>query len=169
VLVRERERLSMTAVAAAAGSPPLTLEPAIPRGSWNPAISPDGRWGVYTLFERARWEGYIQRFPPDGRASKFTPDEVNAPVWRRDGAEIFYGDAMSSVKSVRLTVSANGELSASAPSLVVRRAGAATGVFPFFVSPDCQPILTFAQSSDVNSRRAVSLILNWPALLSGKQ
>jgi WD40-like Beta Propeller Repeat len=66
VLVRERERLSMMAVAVAAGRPPLTLEPAIPRGSWNAAISPDGRWVVYTLFERARWEGYIQRFPPDG-------------------------------------------------------------------------------------------------------
>jgi hypothetical protein len=42
-------------------------------------------------------------------------------------------------------------------------------VFPFFVSRDGQRILTFAQSSDVTNRRAVSLILNWPALLSGKR
>ena len=141
----------------------------MPHGAGRPAISPDGRWIVYNLFERPRMEGYIQRFPPDGRASKFTPDQVYSPVWRGDGSEIIYADPMSSVKSVRVIVSANGELSASGPSLVVRRAGAATGTFPFFVSRDGQRILTFAQSSDVTSRRTLSLILNWPALLSGRR
>jgi hypothetical protein len=91
------------------------------------------------------------------------------PVWRGDASEIFYGDSMSSVKSVRVNVSEKGEISASGPSLVVRRASASSGVFPFFVSRDGQRILTFAQSSDVTNRRAVSLILNWPALLSGKR
>ena len=148
---------------------PLTLEPALPPGAARAVISPDGRWIAYTLAEGARLEGYIQRFPPDGRASKFTPDEVINPVWRRDGAEIFYDDRVSSVKSVRLIVSSKGELSAGAPSLVVRRARAATGIVPFFVAPDGQRILTFAQSSDVSSRRTLSLILNWPALLNGKR
>jgi len=170
VLVRGGGRSSsIVAVAAVPDSPPLTLEPAIPRGAARPAISPDGRWIAYTLAERGRIEGYIQRFPPDGRASKFTPDEVIDPVWRRDGTEIFYEDPVYSVKSVRVIVSAKGELSASGPSLVVRRAGAATGIVPFFVSPDGQRILTLAQSSDATTRRTLSLILSWPALLSGKR
>ena len=168
-LVRHGSPSSMTAVAAVPDGPPLTLEPALPPGAARAVISPDGRWIAYTLAEGARLEGYIQRFPPDGRASKFTPDEVINPVWRRDGAEIFYDDRVSSVKSVRLIVSSKGELSAGAPSLVVRRARAATGIVPFFVAPDGQRILTFAQSSDVSSRRTLSLILNWPALLNGKR
>jgi hypothetical protein len=123
---------------------------------------------VYTVIEGRRLEGYIQKFPPDGRQSKFTPDEVSYPAWRRDGSEIFYTDRMSSVKGVRVTFSTKGELSASAPSLVVRRAGAATGQIPFFVSSDGRRILTFAQSPMVTTRRALSLILNWPAWLSAK-
>jgi Tol biopolymer transport system component/predicted Ser/Thr protein kinase len=169
VLVSSGRPSSVTAVAAVPGSPPLTLAPAVPPGAVSAAISPDGRWIAYIQLEGSRLEGYIQRFPPDGRASKFTPDEVSNPVWGGDGAEIFYTDSMSSIKSVRVIASAKGELSASGPSLVARRAGAATGIIPFFVSPDGQRILTLAQSADVRSRRTLSLILNWPALLSDKR
>jgi len=171
VLVRKgsSSTASMTAVATVPGSQPLTLEPAMPLGVSRAAVSPDGRWIVYNMVEEGRVEGYIQRFPPDGRAAKFTPEEVYSPSWRSDSSEIFYTDLTSSVKSVKVIVDANGRLSASGPSLVVRRAVASTGAVPFFVSRDGQRILTRAQSSDITNRRTLSLILNWPALLSGRR
>jgi len=57
VLVRKGSpsMTSLAAVATVTGSPPLTLEPAMPPGVARAAISPDGRWIAYNILEeRAR-------------------------------------------------------------------------------------------------------------------
>jgi eukaryotic-like serine/threonine-protein kinase len=74
------------------GQPPSPLV-ATPAYENDPALSPDGRWLAYASDLSGVYEVYVQPFP-DG-ASTRTPLSSGggrAPVWSRDGQEIFYLD-----------------------------------------------------------------------------
>jgi eukaryotic-like serine/threonine-protein kinase len=56
-----------------------------------PAFSPDGRWFAYTSSESSqRGEVYVQPFPPTGAKYQISTEGGRAPVWSRDGNQIFY-------------------------------------------------------------------------------
>jgi eukaryotic-like serine/threonine-protein kinase len=55
-----------------------------------PALAPDGRWLAYVSNESGRNEVYVQRFPDLGGRQQVSRDGGRAPVWRRDGRELFY-------------------------------------------------------------------------------
>jgi len=61
-----------------------------------PAISPDGRWLAYNSDLSGQLEVYVNGFPDPGRRRKVSVDGGVAPVWSRDGRELFYcaGDAL---------------------------------------------------------------------------
>ncbi|MGE5359657.1 MAG: protein kinase domain-containing protein [Bacteroidales bacterium] len=74
----------------------LLLSPPVARGgtapatlAW-PAISPDGRWLAYVSDESERREVYVVRFPDLGGRQQVSREGGRAPVWRRDGRELFY-------------------------------------------------------------------------------
>jgi eukaryotic-like serine/threonine-protein kinase len=59
------------------------------RLSW-PALSPDGHWLTYVSNESGHNDVYVQRFPELGDRQQLSRDGGRAPVWRRDGRELFY-------------------------------------------------------------------------------
>jgi len=59
-------------------------------------FSPDGRWVAYVSDESGRQEVYVRPFPGPGIRSQVSIDGGTAPVWSRDGREIFFakGDTL---------------------------------------------------------------------------
>ena len=56
----------------------------------NPAPSPDGKWLVYTSDQSNRDEVYAQRYPEGGAVFPVSTDGGYAPLWSRDGRELFF-------------------------------------------------------------------------------
>ncbi len=66
------------------------LEPTIPSVLTYPAASPDGRWLAYVSDESEHNKVYLQRLPELSDKQQVSRDWGWAPVWRRDGQELFY-------------------------------------------------------------------------------
>ena len=57
----------------------------------NAVISPNGRWMAYESERSGRFEIYVRPFPNvDSAEYKVTTEGGIAPVWARDGGELFY-------------------------------------------------------------------------------
>ncbi len=54
------------------------------------SFSPDGRWIAYACNESGKFEVYVQPFPGPGGKWQVSTSGGTAPVWRRDGKELFY-------------------------------------------------------------------------------
>jgi Tol biopolymer transport system component len=119
-------------------------------------FSPDGRWIAYQSNESGRFEIYVQPFPGPGRRVLLSTSGGKAPVWRRDGLELFYrqGAALMAV-SVRTTPT----FVAGAPSLLFDHPYIAdnTGHPAYDVSPDGEHFLMIA--GGVASH--INVVLNW--------
>jgi len=53
-------------------------------------FSPDGRWVAYTSDESGRPEVYVQGFPVNGGKWQISSNQGAHPLWRRDGAELYF-------------------------------------------------------------------------------
>jgi Tol biopolymer transport system component len=64
-----------------------------------PAFSPNGKWIAYQSAETGRPEVYVKPFPGPGPLIPISTNGGKAPVWSRDGTELFYreGSAMMAV------------------------------------------------------------------------
>jgi serine/threonine protein kinase/Tol biopolymer transport system component len=58
--------------------------------SFNPALSPDGRWIAYESDESGRSEVYVEEFPSHARRRQISTGGGSYPNWRGDGRELFY-------------------------------------------------------------------------------
>jgi serine/threonine protein kinase/Tol biopolymer transport system component len=54
------------------------------------ALSPDGRWLVYTSDKAERYEIYVTGFPGGGRTWQISPDGGIRPEWSPKGDELFF-------------------------------------------------------------------------------
>lgn len=126
----------------------------------NPAPSSDGKWLVYTSDQSNRDEVYAQPYPQGGAVVPVSTDGGYAPVWSRDGRELFF-------------VGADGHLWAAAVShdertfRVTRRTRlfSIEGLFTdphrlvFDVAPDGR--FLFRVQPDANAREQLVLVRNW--------
>ncbi|HET7291562.1 MAG TPA: protein kinase, partial [Vicinamibacteria bacterium] len=62
--------------------------------------SADGRLVAYHSDETGRPEVYVRTFPDSGKRWRVSTDGGRAPVWRRDGGEIYYVDADERITAV---------------------------------------------------------------------
>lgn len=61
---------------------------------YAPALSPDGRWLAYSMYEAERSEVYVRPFPDVGRTRwQVSRTGGSEPVWSRDGSELFFRDS----------------------------------------------------------------------------
>jgi hypothetical protein len=77
------------------------------------SLSPDGRWLLYVSTETGRNEVFVRPFPDWNRLR--LPVSVGggeAPLWSRDGKEIFYLSADHRMMAVRFTAAATPTLAA---------------------------------------------------------
>ena len=99
---------SPTASGAAADAGPLAVEGVIraPAFEGNPALSPDGRYIAYQSDEAGQNEIYVRPFPQvDEGRWQVSLSGGTAPVWARDGRELFYLDLADRLTAVPVQTS----------------------------------------------------------------
>jgi Tol biopolymer transport system component len=92
-------RRSIFTLSLAGSSPSPYLD--TPALEQMPMFSPDGRWVAYASNESGRMEVYVRSFPPnEGSGRRVSQGGGTAPVWARDGSELFYRNDAGSLVAV---------------------------------------------------------------------
>ena len=78
-------------------------------------FSPNGRWLAYVSDETGRPEVSVRPAADPGRRIPISPNGGAAPVWRRDGTELFFVDPRGQLHTVPVRWNADGSPSFSAP------------------------------------------------------
>jgi len=134
---------------------PVVRTPAYEGGA---QFSPDGRWLAYASNESGRFEVYVRPYDESQRRFAVSSDGGSYPLWRRDGAELFY---RSGNKMMAVSVSARGsDVTLSTPRMLFdRRYGFETSTIANYdVSLDGTRFLMV--KDEVGAGR-VNIVLNW--------
>ena len=132
----------------------------------NAALSPDGEWVAYQSDESGRFEVYVRPFP-DADAGKTTISAAGgtAPVWSRDGSELFYWEED---RLVAVPVSTSPSFSRGTPVVLFETtnflggAGAAPGR-TYDVAPDGRFVMVKTAGDAVEQTQApqITVVLDW--------
>jgi len=129
-----------------------------------PRLSPDGRYVAYVSNESGRSEIYVQPFPDGGRRTTVSTAGGDAPIWSRDGKELFYVDPDNTLTAVEVSMAGGFTISGvtrlfQRPSLVTLRRQ------NYDVSLDGQRFLTTepvdAQGEAAATQSSIRVIMNW--------
>ncbi len=131
-------------------------------------LSPDGRWLAYASDEGSRLDVYARSFTgaPSGSGSMWqvSTNGGGAPVWRRDGRELFYVSLDRTLMSVEIIPGAAFRAGASKPLFKVRIEPNQGFGSSYDVSPDGRRFLVATQSVAADSG-SITVVENWAALL----
>jgi Tol biopolymer transport system component len=140
---------------------PLLAEPFAERDA---RISPNGRWMAYASNESGVFEVSVRSVSGPLQRVVVSSGGGDQPVWRRDGAELFFADAASRLHQVSVHV-VNGRLQTGTPVLLnVPPLGPRHWGTVYDVSPDGRR-MHFTQRTDERPPREISIVLGWRALL----
>ncbi len=129
------------------------------------ALSPDGRWIAYHSDETGRPEVFVRPFPnTNSSKEQISTDGGRAPLWSRDGRELFYLRADNTMMAV--PVAAGAEWRRSEPRALFQLRSALAMLEPSYYTPwDVAPDgrFIFARSREGGSDRRAPLIVieNW--------
>lgn len=126
----------------------------------QPRLSPDDRWLSYASNETGRWEVFVEPFPPSGARWQISSDGGSQPLWRRDGAELFF--LAPDAKLMSATVTAGAGFSYTPPkALFQTRIRPTYAPYPvnYDVSPDGQRFLI--EGVRPGSGPTISVVTNW--------
>ena len=127
----------------------------------QPRFSLNGRWLAYVSDETGRDEVYVQPFPGPGRRVRISTDGGEAPIWSRDGRELFYlNDA--ELMAVKVTAGAV-DLSPQKPERLFRKT---TGL-QYDVAPDGRFLMIEPLEGTVPSA-PIAVVLNWSEELKAR-
>ena len=128
--------------------------------NFAPTLSPDGRWLAYVSDESGNPEVYVRPFPSVDSA-KFAVSIGGGvePLWRRDGAELFFRNPRGDMYVV--TVGPGRQFEHGAPRLLFSRPGMALQEFyrSYDVHPDGKRFLML-KTGDAEARD-LNVIFNW--------
>ncbi len=101
-----------------------------------PEFSPDGRWLAYASNESGRFEVYVRAFPESGRRLAVSNQGGIAPLWSRDGKELFYWNP-DYTQLLKVDVAHGKEISVTLPKVLFSfQAGWSTPVRSYEISAD---------------------------------
>jgi len=127
-------------------------------------FSPDGKWVAYTSDESGGNEVYVQSFPAGGFKVRISSKGGDFARWRRDGKELFYTAPDDMLMAVPIQVAAH--------SLAVLEAKPLFKVpgrpSSYEIAADGQRILALPPADDT-AGPAVTIVINWPALLKNRR
>jgi serine/threonine-protein kinase len=136
------------------------------------AISPDGRWMAYQSDETGRTEVFVRPFPDTETAKRqVSSGGGHAPLWSRDGRELFY---LSSTNHMMAAPVTRGELlEIGVPEVLFRvRPELLRAEFlyytPWDVAADGRFIMARLVSGDLNQGGALVVVENWFEELKAK-
>jgi serine/threonine protein kinase/Tol biopolymer transport system component len=128
--------------------------------NFAPTLSPDGRWLAYVSNESGNSQVYVRPFP-NVDSAKFTISAAGGlePLWRRDGAELFFRNPQGDMFAV--SIGRGREFEASAPRLLFSRPGLRIQEYfrSYDVHPDGQRFLML--STGASKASSFKVILNW--------
>jgi Tol biopolymer transport system component len=126
-----------------------------------PTISPDGRWVAYVSDESGREEIYVLAFPGPGGRWQISTQGGRAPVWSRNGRELFYS-SFDGASLMVVDITTQPTFKAGTPRVLLeggfRLVSGALGP-SFDVSADGQRFL-MVQNNDANPTQ-LNVVLNW--------
>jgi Tol biopolymer transport system component len=119
-------------------------------------FSPDGSWIAYQSDTSGRFEIYVEPFPGPGQRVLVSTSGGKAPVWNRDGSELFYRQGVAlmavSVQTAPTFVAGVPRLLFDGPFLADN-----TGHPAYDVSPDGERFLMIFNDESIR----LDVVLNW--------
>jgi Tol biopolymer transport system component len=128
-------------------------------------MSRDGRWVAYVSEESGRPEVSVRSIAGPPKRLPVSGEGGDQPVWRSDGAELFFVDLQGHLRSVSVRWSGDGLPTFGLPSkLNVPPIGSGHWGTPYDVSPDGSRIY-FLRRNDDPPPREIHVVIGWRALL----
>jgi eukaryotic-like serine/threonine-protein kinase len=128
-------------------------------------ISPDGRWLAYVSDETGRPEVSVRSLTGPARRFVVSSGGGDQPVWRRDGAELFFAGPEGRLFAVSVRPTPNGGLSfGAATKLDVPSLGERHGGTMYDISLDGRRVY-FQSETDLKPPRDFGVVLGWRALI----
>ena len=128
-------------------------------------ISPGGRWLAYVSEETGRPEVSVRSLTGPARRLVISSGGGDQPVWRHDGAELFFAGPEGSLFSVSVRPGPNAGLAfGPAAKLNVPPVGERHSGTIYDVSLDGRRVY-FLHQTDQSSPREFGVVLGWRALI----
>jgi eukaryotic-like serine/threonine-protein kinase len=128
-------------------------------------LSPDGRWIAYVSEESGRAEVSVRSVSGPLRRIVISGDGGDQPVWRRDGAELFFVDSQGRLRAVAVAPGKGANLTVGIPvELKVPPIPIGQRGTQYDVSPDGRRVY-FLDRTREPAPREISVVLGWRALL----
>jgi Tol biopolymer transport system component len=125
-----------------------------PANETEARLSPDGGWIAYQSNESGRNEVYVAAYPGPGGRWQVSTDGGSAPVWSRDGRELFYrggGNLMAAGVETR------PKFRAGLPKPLFKL----TNLGDYDVAPDGQRFVMVRSRAEEDAPRSVAVVLGW--------
>jgi Tol biopolymer transport system component len=129
-------------------------------------FSPDGKWVAYESNESAKVEVYVRRFSSAAGQWQVSSNGGSTPRWRADGKELYYRSADGKLMAV--PVRTTGDSFELGPAKSLFEIAAPTSGPYYDVAPDGQRFLVLMPAGR-SSRQALTVVLNWQALLKDRR
>lgn len=128
-------------------------------------FSPDGRWVAYVSEESGRSEVSVRAISGPPKRIVVSGDGGDQPVWRRDGAELFFVDPQGHLRTVLVHWSGDRTPKFRLPTqLNVPSVGFGHWGTQYDVSPDGSHIYFLRRNED-QPPREIHVVIGWRALL----
>ena len=127
-------------------------------------FSSDGRWIAYVSEESGRPEVSVRSISGPPIRHIISADGGDQPVWRRDGAELFFVDPRGRLRSTRVAWTADGVPTFGLPGeLAVPPVGFGHFGTQYDVSPDGRRIYMMRRTEDL-APREINVVIGWRSL-----
>ena len=136
------------------------------------ALSPDGKWMAYQSDETGRTEIFVRPFPnTDAGKRQVSSGGGVAPLWSRDGKELFYLSRGNDMMAARITAGATIDVAAPTVLFHVRDAllGAESNWYtPWDVARDGRFLMARLVGGNNDQAGAIVVVENWLSELDAK-
>ena len=124
-------------------------------------FSPDSKWVAYFLNDSGQDQVYVAAFPSMDQKRQISTSGGRYPVWRRDGRELYFLTAESTLMAADIRTDHGIEVSLPKPLFKLN----VTAIMnQYAVSADGSRFLVSDVLTD-DPRREVTVLLNWPSEL----